>query len=340
MRAAVLVSSGDPRKAFKMEERPDLTCGDNELVIQVATFGLNFADVMARLGLYQDCPPLPTIIGYEAVGTVTAIGKNIDHVSIGQRVLAFTRFGAYATQVVAQAEAVLALPNDISNAAATALATQYCTAYYAAHCVTNLLPGDHVLVQSAAGGVGTALVQLAKNAGCTVYGTAGSDAKLEYAKQQGVDVAINYKTHNFDKIITQTAPNGKVDVIFDAVGGDSVKKGWKVLGPGGRMVCYGAASMSGRKTNVFSKLGTVASFGIYHPVFLMMGSKSLLGVNMLRIADNKPQILQYCLQQVVAMAKAGKLKPVVGAEYNIDQLPEAHEHLEFRKSIGKIAVHW
>ena len=341
MRAIVLVKNGEPDKAFELQEMADLPAPKPEEVkIAVEGFGLNFADVMARLGKYQDCPPLPCIIGYEAVGRVAELGKDIQHLKEGDRVLAFTRFNAYAEQLLADGRAVVKIPESLPLDEATALATQYVTAYFAAEYITRLHKGEQVLIQSAAGGVGTALVQLAKHRGAYIYGTAGSDEKVEHLAKQGVDVPINYKKYDFAKEIKSKSPGRKVDVVFDAVGGKSVKKAYKLLNSGGRLVCYGAASISGRGINIFKTLAGVAGFGLYHPVQFMMNSKSILGVNMLRIADNKPDVMQYCLEAVVRLYEEGIFKPIGGGIYPLEQLGEAHEHLEFRKSIGKLAVHW
>lgn len=338
MKAAVLVRFGKAQNAFEIRELPELPCKPDEVRIGVTTFGLNFADVVARLGQYQDCPPLPAVIGYEAVGQVLETGAAVTHVKPGQRVLAFTRFGGYATQIVTDARAVVPLPDFIPDAEATALATQYCTAYFSACMAINLWPGDHVLIQAAAGGVGIALTQIAKLAGCTVYGTAGSDAKLETIRKNGVDIPINYNTHEFEEVIQKTAPNGKIDVIFDSVGGESVRKGMKLLNAGGRMVCFGAADMSG--ANKLQVAWKALQFGFYHPVQFMLRSASLTGVSMLRIAEDKPLILQHCLQEVVKKAVEVQFKPIVHGVYPITQLPQAHEALERRGTIGKVAIKW
>lgn len=340
MKAAVLVKNANPEQAFELREMPDPTPQANEVLVAVQAFGLNFADVMAMRGLYQDCPPLPTVIGYETVGIVEQVGSGITHVAIGDRVVAFTRFGAYATKVVARAEGVVKIPETMPNGVAAALATQYCTAYYAACVAINLHKGEQVLIHAAAGGVGTALMQLALRAGCTVYGTVGSEEKINLITQHGAHHAINYNKRNFVDAIKELAPNGKVDVIFDAVGGSSVRKGMGLLASGGRMVCYGAASMSQKSKNIFKTIKSAAEFGIYHPAQFMMRSVSLIGVNMLRIADNQPQILQHCLQQVTQLAAEGILQPIVGGVYPIEKLPDAINQLENRQTVGKVVVEW
>jgi NADPH:quinone reductase-like Zn-dependent oxidoreductase len=179
MKAFVLVKNGKPEVAFELQELPNPEPQPHEVVVETECFGLNFADIMARNGLYQDCPPLPTVIGYESVGKVVKLGKDVNSVAVGQRVVAFSRFGGYATHVTTDQRAVSPIPDDMDAGKACAFATQYCTAYYAAAEMTNLHEGDHVLIDAAAGGVGTALVQLAKRKNCIIYGGAGSDEKLK-----------------------------------------------------------------------------------------------------------------------------------------------------------------
>jgi len=226
------------------------------------------------------------------------------------------------------------IADDYDTGKALALATQYCTAYYACCVATNVLPGERVLVQAAAGGVGTALVQLCKWKGAIVYGTAGSPKKLEYLKAQGVDFPINYNEKSIDSAIKE-----KMDVVFDSLGGSDFKKGWNLLERGGRLVGYGAATQTDSK-NIFGTLKLGVGFGIYHPVQLLMESKALIGVNMLRIADYKPNTLKYCMEEVVKLAESGIIDPVVGGIYSIDKLNEAHNDLESRKSVGKLGVKW
>lgn len=194
------------------------------MLIKVAAFGLNFADVMARRGMYKEAPPLPAILGYDVAGIIEAIGENVDTIKIGDRVTAMTRFGGYAEYAVTNASAVGVIPDNIDNAAATALATQYCTAYCAAAEMVNLYEGDKVLIQSGAGGVGTALIQYAKYKHCEIFATAGNDSKLNYLTSLGVQHPINYVSNDFEKEIKNVTGGKGVDVIFDAVGGKSVKK--------------------------------------------------------------------------------------------------------------------
>lgn len=340
MKAVVLVRNGVPEKAFEIQELKTPEPKPNEVLIHAEGFGLNFADIMARQGLYQDCPPLPTVIGYEVVGKIEKLGSETKGLQVGQRVVGFTRFGGYATHAVTDYKGVAVIPNDMGLAEAAALGTQYCTAYYAAMIQANLQDGQHVLVQAAAGGVGTALVQLAKMKGCIVYGTAGSAKKLEYLKGQGVDYPINYQTTDFAEEINRIRGKEKLDIVFDSLGGKTFRKGVGLLAAGGKMVGFGAAEMSSERRNLLKVIKLGVNFGLYHPVQLLKNSIGIIGVNMLQVADNRPSMLEKSLKGVAELTQKGILKPVSGGIFDISQLAEAHHFLESRKSIGKIAVKW
>ncbi len=338
MKAIYLIKNGKSSEAFEVREAQPPVPKAGEIQIQVSAFGLNFADVMARKGMYRDAPPMPCVLGYDVAGVVTAVGQGVTNHAIGDRVTAMTRFGGYAQSVITDARAAAKIPDSMEMNAATALTTQYCTAYYAAAEMVNLHKGDKVLVHSGAGGVGTALVQYALHKGCEVFSTAGSDEKVALLKSLGVHHPINYNTQDFEQVVKQTTNGAGVDVIFDAVGGSYVRKGFRALAHGGRIVCYGAADLSSK--NIFGKLKAFLGFGIYHPVVFMMNSKSMIGVNMLRIADHKPEVLQRCLQEVIKLTEQGVFKPTVGKAFPVHELAAAHDFLESRKSTGKIAVVW
>ncbi len=338
MKVVTLIKNGNADSAFEIREATKPQPKADEVLIKVAAFGLNFADVMARKGMYKDAPPLPAVLGYDVAGTVEAVGENVTNVKVADRVTAMTRFGGYAEYAITNASAVAKIPDSIDNETATALTTQYCTAYYAAAELINLNKGDKVLIQSGAGGVGTALIQFAKYKQCEIFSTAGSNEKLKYLTSIGVDHPINYTTHDFEIEINKITNGKGVDVVFDAVGGKSVKKGFRSLGAGGRIVCYGASTMTDK--NLFGKLSAAVSFGFYHPFMLLMPSKSILAVNMLRIADSKPEVLQRCLEAVVALVEENIFNPTLGKTFSVAEIAAAHEYLEKRKSIGKVVVSW
>lgn len=340
MKTITLVKYGKADAAFEIRESAMPKPSPGQVLVKVDGFGLNYADVMARNGLYRDAPPVPCVLGYEAVGTVAETGSEVKNVSVGQRVLAFTRFGAYAEYTLTQSMAVVPIPETMDNGVVVALATQYCTAYFAAFEMANLFPGDHVLIHAAAGGVGIALVQLAKLKGCIIYGTAGSEEKINFLKSIGVDYPINYNTKDFLSEIRKIRGEKGLDVIFDSLGGKVFAKSRKLLAHGGRIVGYGNAERSNKGAGIFADIQLLFGFGFLNPAFLLMNSRSIIGVNMLRIADNKPEVLRRCMENVVELASSGKIKPHVGGRYKTSEISEAHDFLENRKSVGKILVEW
>ncbi len=340
MKAITLVKEGKAENAFEVRDVDIPKVASDQVLIKVDAFGLNYADVMARNGLYEDAPPIPSVLGYEVVGTVDKVGSDVSPELVGQRALAFTRFGGYAEYAVTDSRAVVPVGNDLSNGEAVALATQYGTAYHCAYEMVNMFEGDHILVHAAAGGVGTAIVQMAKRKGCIVYGTVGSDEKFEYVKKQGVDFPINYNKSDFVEEIKKIRGKDKMDIIFDSVGGSNYGRSKKILAFGGRIVSYGAAIRSGSGNKIIASIKMIFGFGFMHPIILLMRSQGAIGVNMLTIADHKPHVLSRCINEVLKLVQQGELKPHVGGKFKADQIAEAHAFLESRKSMGKIVVEW
>ena len=339
MNAAYLIKYGNAENAFKIREADKPQQNPNQVLIKVEAFGLNFADVMARLGLYKAAPPLPAILGYDVVGKIEAIGANVNHVKLGDRVIALTKFGGYAEYALADKEVVYKIPNSFSAGVAVALATQYSTAYFLSHHMANLQENDTVLIHAAAGGVGTALVQMALHKKCIVFGTCGSEEKVAYLKNNGVYYPINYRKNDFEDVVRKVIEKKGLDAVFDPVGGKSVKKDFRLLGAGGRVFSFGVSSMNQTKT-IFGKLRVLWQFGLYHPLQFLSGSKGIVGINMLKVAEENPEKIAKVMQEVIRLTEEGILTPHIGGEYQVKQLAEAHSFLESRKSMGKIVVKW
>lgn len=338
MKAIQLKKYGHAEEAFQIVdvERPKIDSED--VLIKVTSFGLNYADVMARNGIYNDAPPLPAILGYECVGIIEEIGSQVQGLKPGNRVMASTRFGAYAEYVKTNQIGVVKIPDSMGDGEGCALTVQYATAWFSAIQAINIEEGEHVLIHAAAGGVGTALVQLCKSKGCVVYGTASSDEKLTYLKDIGVDHPINYSKKDFAKEVMKIRGKKRLDVIFDPVGGKSFKKGLKVLAFGGRIVIYGASS---REEKGFWKLlKLVFGFGFHTPVANIMKSQSWVGVNMLRIGDTKPELIRKSMVSCIELYEQGIAKPHIGGIFKANEIASAHALLGSRKSIGKIIVEW
>lgn len=338
MLAHVLIRNSTSSDSFELRETPIPVIGPGQILIKVDAFGLNYADIMSRQGLYRECPPLPCVIGYDVEGHVAEVADDVNGFKKGDRVFGLTRFGGYAQYAVTQAQAVSHLSEDAPTGTGCALATQCVTAYHAAILSQTLLQGEKVLIHAAAGGLGTALVQIALWKGCTVIGVAGGSEKAEYLKNLGVQHVVDHHRITWTDYVNQHL-NGRVDVIFDNIGGSSVKKGKAILAPGGRIVTLGAAALSGKKGKLnLIRLGL--GFGFFSPIAYLGKSQSLIGVNMLKIADYRPDMLAESFKGVTMLHSKGILNPHIGAIFNGKELDKAHAFLEGRTSIGKVIVKW
>ena len=335
----VLTKYGEPETAFQLQDI-DLQYSDEQILVKVSAFGLNYADVMARLGKYQDAPPLPTTIGYEVVGNIEAVGAKIDSNLIGKRVLAFSQFGAYARHAIIEKEAFVVLEEHVPDEDALALCTQYVTAYYMSMYQSVVRSHDIVLIHAAAGGVGLGLVQMCKNAGATVLAKIGDDKKAATLKVLGVDHIINYNQVDYEKEVRRILGNKYLTYSFNPVGGLTFKKDMNLLGPLGKIVIFGGSSLTNGKYGILSQVNFVLQMGFPIPAFLMMQSKSILGVNMLHVALEYPSILHTCMEEVQKLYHQGALKAFIGKVYDSNHLADAHHFLASGKSSGKLVVHW
>jgi len=340
VKAYFLKEFGNPEQAFELRETdvPEIT--DNQVLIKVEAFGLNFADVLARKGLYPETPARPCVIGYDVVGRVEAVGKNADPALKGKRVVGLTRFGGYAEYAATDHRAIAPISEDYPAEKAVALGTQYTTAYVCFYESMHLYPGDKVLVHAAAGGVGMGLCQMALKSGCTVFGTAGSEEKLEVLRKAGVQHPVNYRSEDYQSAIQKILGGERLDATFNSLAGKSVPKDLKLLGSGGKLVIYGAASRVGKKGGIFSSIGMLLQTGFISPLSLIMRSKSVIGINILKLGDYKPRVVAKAMHAVAKMAVAGEVDPMVGGTFKHTELNEAHSALEKRGTVGKLSVFW
>ncbi len=338
MKAWTLIRNGEPQQALELRTAPVPEPGPGEVRIRCEGFGLNYADVMAVRGLYREAPPMPCVLGYEVVGTVERIGSGVPAVLLGQRVTALTRFGGYAEQAITDHRACVAISADMPLGVAAALATQGCTAWYAARILCPLRPGERVLVHSAAGGVGLLLVQLAAQAGCEVFAVVGDPAKVEPVLRAGATHVIDRRAADYAAQVRSLLGDHRLDASFNAVGGSSFRKDLSLLGHGGRLVLFGGAERGG--IGLLGTLRFVWRMGLVIPIFLMMKSRSLLGINMLRLSDHRKDLIAECLQGASAAYEAGTLRPHVHATFPAEQLPAALAALASGHTVGKVVVQW
>ncbi|SEM97567.1 NADPH2:quinone reductase [bacterium A37T11] len=339
MQAAVLVRTGPADRAFEIRELPRPEPGDDEILIQVTAFGLNYADIMAIQGKYRDAPPLPSVLGYDVCGHVVAVGKDVNQHQVGDYVTAMTRFGGYAEYAVTGQQAAAGIPENTKPSIALALATQAATAWYCAEEVSSIYEGERVIITAAAGGVGSLVLQLAKRRKAIVYGIVSSETKEHIILNLGADGVLNRsKGDVFDQYQQYEGYRG-IDILFDSAGGSYIRKGMNNLAPGGRVVGYGG-SQGTNATNIFKLIAFGLSFGLYHPAPFLLEGYGLIGVNMLRLADHKPHVVHTCMAQSIQLFNEGELRPLDGQVFPISQLADAHHALKLGLVPGKIAVKW
>jgi NADPH:quinone reductase-like Zn-dependent oxidoreductase len=332
MHAVVITKHGDP-SVLQVQQRPDpAPPGPGQLRVAVRAAGVNFADHLARVGLYPDAPKLPAVVGYEVAGTVEAVGDGVDPSRVGERVLAGTRFGGYAEVVNVAATDSVAIPDALSFEQGAAVPVNYATAWAALHGYGSLRAGERVLVHAAAGGVGIAAIQFAKAAGAEVHGTA-SPGKHQKLAELGVDRAIDYRRDGWWKGL------GPYDLVLDALGGTSLRRSYDLLRPGGRLVGYGVSALQqGEKRSLRRAaphaLSMLRGFNLLSQ---LEDSKAVIGLNMLRLWDDRGTLEPWITPLAQALHD-GTISPIVHAAVPFAEAPEAHRILAARENIGKVVL--
>jgi NADPH:quinone reductase-like Zn-dependent oxidoreductase len=330
MRAVVITKHGAP-SVLQVQELPDPSLGPGEVRIDVAAAGVNFADVMARVGLYADAPKPPCVIGYEVAGTILELGEDVQGLTHGQRVMAGTKFGGYSSQVVVPAADVIPLADELTFEQGAAIPVNYATAWAGLIGYGNLQAGEKVLIHAAGGGVGIAATQIAKRYGAEVYGTS-SPSKHERILEIGVDHALDYTHAGWESQLP------KFDLIMDAVGGKSFRTSYSLLRPGGRLVAFGASAvMSGEKRNLFTALGTVLRMPRFGLIKQMSESKAVIGLNMLSLWKDR-QTLEPWIEPLRSLVEDGTVSPVIADHFSFDQAGEAHRMISERRNLGKVVL--
>jgi NADPH:quinone reductase-like Zn-dependent oxidoreductase len=300
------------------------------VLIDVAASGINFADLMARMGLYPDAPKPPCVIGYEVAGTVAALGEGVDAVAVGDRVAAPTRFNGYAERVTTAAGGVFALPPDMSFEEGAAVPVCYATAWEGIVRAGNVQPGERVLIHSAGGGVGIAATQLAKHAGAEVWGTA-SAGKHPAIRGFGVDHPLDYTSAGWERGLPG------FDLVMDALGGASFRRSYKLLRAGGRMVCFGASGVvAGSERNLLAAAKTAVQMPWFNVIRQMSASKSVIGLNVLTVWDEHGS--QRWAEPLTALLQAGAIQPVVARSFPFEQAGEGHRYIAERRNTGKVVL--
>lgn len=336
MRQVWITRRGGPA-VLAVREAPDPTPGPGEVRVRVAASGVNFADVLARMGLYPDAPKLPCVVGYEIAGTVDAVGAGVTSCKAGDRVLALTRFGGYSDVVVAPAAQMIPVPAALSFEKAAAIPVNYLTAWIMLIRLGNLGDGERILIHAAAGGVGQAALQLARWRGAEVFGTASASKHARLA-ELGVRHCIDYHTQDFEAEIHRLTEGRGVDLIIDAVGGRSFRKSYRSLAPLGRLFLFGVSSLApGTKLSLLAALRGLLGMPAFRPIPLMNDNRGVIGVNMGHLWG-QAAVLRAIVDEIMVLVERGVLDPTVDKSFSFEHAADAHAYLQAHKNFGKVVL--
>jgi NADPH:quinone reductase-like Zn-dependent oxidoreductase len=335
MRQAVITRHGDA-DVFELRERPDPAPADGEVRIRVRAAGVNFADLLARIGIYPDAPKPPMVVGYEVAGSIDAVGAGVTTVHAGDRVVALTRFGGYADVVTVPAAQVYRFPDRLSDAEAAAVPVTYLTAALALYRMAALTSGETVLVHNAGGGVGIAATQLARLRRATVIGTASAH-KHDALRSFGVEHAIDYRHANVADEVKRITRGRGADVILDPIGGASFGASYRMLAPLGRLIMLGISSMAGERPSRWRALRAWWAMKPFDPLSLINRNRGVFGLNVGHLWDERAR-LQPLMDLIMTELDAGRLVPIVARTFPLERAAEAHRFIQDRANIGKVVL--
>jgi NADPH:quinone reductase-like Zn-dependent oxidoreductase len=325
----VITGLGGPEVLKWLEE--DLPePGPGQVRVKVLAAGVAFADVLMRRGLYPGVPAFPFAPGYDIVGDIAAVGEGVKDLDVGQRVAALTMIGGYSRFTIVPAKHCVPVPSGLDPAEAVSLVLNYVTAYQMLQRIALLRPGQSVLVHGAAGGVGTAVLQLGKISGLTMYGTA-SRPKHDLVSSEGA-VPIDYRTEDFVDRIRRCAPEG-LDGVLDPIGGMQWWKSYSCLRRGGRLVCYGAQAAVSK-----GKLTAGLGFALLGLINLLPDGRKASWFNVKTLSDQHPEWFREDLSKLFDLLSARRIQPVIAARFSLQDAPKAHEMLEKSQALGKLIL--
>jgi synaptic vesicle membrane protein VAT-1 len=336
MRQVVTTTTGDIG-VLKVQEAPDPTPAKGEVVVNVKAAGLNFADILARQGLYPDGPKKPCVMGYEVAGVIESVGAEVDAALIGKDVVAMTRFGGQSEKVAVAANQLFEKPESLSFEAAAAVPVNYLTAYALLYVMGSLHEGESVLIHNAGGGVGLAAIDIAKWIGATTYGTA-SPGKHVFLKERGLDHAIDYRNQDWLPVLKQLTGGRGVDLVIDPIGGSHWKKSYAALRHTGRLGMFGVSTASAN--GVAGKLKLIKAalqMPKFHPLGLLNKNRGVFGLNLGHMWHEPEKVARW-MATILAGVDEGWVRPHVDKAFAFSQAGEAHQYLESRRNIGKVVL--
>jgi synaptic vesicle membrane protein VAT-1 len=336
MKQIFIIGHGGPEK-LQLRESPDPAPGSGQLRIRVKASGVNFADILARQGLYADAPKVPCVLGYEVSGTVDAAGSGADASWIGREVFALTRFGGYSDVVIVPEKQVFEKPGALSHEQAAAIPVNYLTAWQLLVVMGSLKTGETVLIHNAGGGVGLAAIDIARHIGATIFGTASS-GKHRFLKERGLHEAIDYRTTDWLVELKRLTQGKGVMLITDPIGGTHWQKSYRALRATGRLGMFGvSAATTSKLFGPLRILPVALGMPFFHPIPLVNRNKSVFGVNLGHMW-HEPELIASWMQALLQGVADGWVRPHVDKAFPLAQAGEAHAYIEERRNIGKVVL--
>lgn len=333
----IVISEYGNTDVLKIQESKDPDPSPDEVLITVKAIGINFADILARKGLYPDAPKAPCVVGYEVSGIVEAAGKNIAPSMVGKSVLALTRFNGYSDRVCVPEKNIFPIPESLDFERAAAIPVNYLTAYQLICVMGGLKKGESILIHNAGGGVGLAALDIALHLEATAYGTS-SGAKHTFLKERGLHHAIDYRNQDFLTSLMQLTDGKGVELVIDPIGGKNWKKSYKALRSTGRLGVFGVSTMTESKmARPFQFARLITQMPWYNPLGLINANKSVFGVNLGHMWNERDKLRGW-MQDILDGIAEGWVRPHVDRAFPFEQASEAHAYIEARKNTGKIVL--
>lgn len=336
MKQIWITGIGGPEK-LEVREAPNAAPAADQVRVRVHASGVNFADVLARKGLYPDAPKPPCVVGYEFSGVVDGLGAGVDARWLGREVFGLSRFGGYTDGVVVPLDQVFDKPARLTHEQAAAIPVNYLTAWQLLVVMGALTQDETVLIHNAGGGVGLAAIDIARHVGATIHGTA-SAGKHDFLKARGLHAAIDYRSEDWRVPLARLTGGRGAELIIDSLGGGHWKKSYRALRSTGRLGMFGVSTASeSRLPGVLKFLPMVAGLPLFNPISLMGANRSVFGVNLGHLWHENAKLRSW-MQALIEGVDAGWVRPHVDQVFSFAQAGRAHEYLEARKNIGKVVL--
>lgn len=333
----IWISQAGPPDVFRLQQAPDPTPGNGEVRIRVEACGVNFVDVLGRMGMNPDAPSIPFVPGHEVSGVIDAVSQGVPDLKEGDRVFALTRFGGYSDVVCVPHKQVFKRLEWMTAEHAAALPVNYLLAYVMLVVMGSLRPGDKVLIHAAAGGVGLAALDVCKIIGAETFGTA-SPQKHDFLLERGLNHAIDYRNFDYERVVNDLTGRHGVQIVLDPLGGLNWLKNYRLLLPTGRLIYYGVNSFApGKRRSPLSVFRAWVTAPFYTPLKLMRDNKAIMGVNLGQLWDFM-DMQRHWMRQIVTWYDEALFRPVIDKTFSLENAAEAHHYLQDRKNIGKLLL--